>query len=547
MRRFWSWLLAFLLVIGVLVGFPVTPTVAQATPAVSLHVAPKAPVQGASFVVSGTLPTQLVRPVSLQVRSGKSWRTVAKGATTSKGLFKIRWSTPASSVQIQVVASMVTIRHKRYARTTTKTITVHLKAIGLSASPATPIVGERLTLSGTFPTPVVRPITVQYKSGKSWRTLAATKTNSKGRFAVATTAKTSRVVYRAVGKSIRIRSKSYPQLVTASRTVSATKQSVTLSIPASASVNQQVKATIVTRPARANRPVQVQVKSNGSWKTLASSRSQASGSTAVLLVAKAAGKFTYRANTSAWNGAGPVASTSHTLTVKPDHVEVNPDARPLSTAETSSISSYTPSSGTVVLSDPPATSKTITTGNIITIPPRTGATSGALVKVTKITTGGGKTTLTTTPATLPQVITNVPDSAAAVGLSVISSSFTPTAGVTASQLPHATRAIRGLSPQAAGTQAVTVGQLSLNVNKTVTASGFSASLTGSIEASPLVDLSFDTDWGQVKAYKIGAGLQVDNNLTAELSFAAKATKTIALGTLDWTVPTLVDTWVVEFS
>src|SRR5699024_10866031 len=142
------------------------------------------------------------------------------------------------------------------------------------------------------------------------------------------------------------------------------------------------------------------------------------------LVATTAGAYTYRAVLPAQTGAAALTSTTRAITVLPDEVRTSLDVRPITESEARAIESIDPE-GTIVLDAPPASVADITEGEILAVPPVVGAPSGALVTVESINTTGGVTSITTSDASLPEAVTNVPDAAADIGLTLITSSFTP--------------------------------------------------------------------------------------------------------------------------
>jgi alpha-tubulin suppressor-like RCC1 family protein len=128
MRKFWSLLLAGGLLVGLLGGLPSAMTVASAAPQPPIVAAPVSPVRGEKFTVSGKLASKVVRPVVLQIKVGKKWKTAASGKTTKAGRFSLVGSTSSATVTVRVVAKKVKVKGKKYAAVTTKTRTINTTA-----------------------------------------------------------------------------------------------------------------------------------------------------------------------------------------------------------------------------------------------------------------------------------------------------------------------------------------------------------------------------------------------------------------------------------
>ncbi|MEA4944039.1 MAG: putative Ig domain-containing protein, partial [Propionicimonas sp.] len=398
-------------------------------------------------------------------------------------------------------------------------------APALKVSPAAPIKGEKFTVTGRLSSKVVRPVVLQLKSGSTWKTIATGKTTSTGAFSLTAATKKGSVKLRVVAKKTRVAGKNYQKITSRSKTVRTSTQSVTLSITKSAFVNQSVTATVVAKPARSGRPTQIQVKSGGKWTTVATGVQTAKGRSTIALVAKTAGTFSYRAYVPAWHGAPAKATAPTTVTIKPDKVAIASAARPVSDAEAAKVTTYNTATGTLVLSNAPASAKDIVKGDVLALPPRSEAPSGALRKVAKVVRTGSATTISTSDASLVDVVENVPDSAAEIGLTVVTSSFTAADGVTVQSLPS-----RPVG-QTLGLAASAKNRLALSVDKTWTKGGATATLKGNLSLTPYVNLAFDMDWFTLKSYKIGAGVEVANQLTGAVSQAAAMNQRYTLGTL----------------
>ncbi len=396
----------------------------------------------------------------------------------------------------------------------------------VTVSPARPIRGELFVVSGTLGTPIDRDVVLQRKSGKRWVGLATGRSLASGAFSLSANMRAASLKVRVFAPAFTSGTTHYSAVTSRTRSVSTIGQTSRVSMAGSAFVNQAVPANLAFKPGRAGRPTEVQVLRNGSWQSVATGFETASGKSTIPLIAATAGTFTYRGVALAWHGAPARVTKRVKVKIKADVVKVDADARPLTAAENDAIQDYNSASGTVVFTAAPKSISTVTTGDVITIEPRTGAESGALRRVSSVSRSGSTTTVRTIDANLPEVIQNVPDAAAAVGLTVLSSQFTPSAGVTVKSLPRrASRVgISGLRPSS-------VGELALRVSKKWEDAGAAAELSGDISVAPVIDLSLDVDWFRLKAYRVGAGVQVANSLKASVSYSASAGKRYSIGVL----------------
>jgi alpha-tubulin suppressor-like RCC1 family protein len=407
----------------------------------------------------------------------------------------------------------------------------------ITATPAAPVRAEKFTVSGKLASRVVRPVVLQIKAGKKWKTAATGKTTKTGRFNLTSSTTSATATVRVVAKKVKVKGKKYAAVTTKTRTIKTTTQSASLSMPTSAQINEGVNANLAFTPARTGRPVQLEALIGGQWTRIGTGFETATGKALIQLTATTAGTYSYRGVAPAWNGAAAVVSNTAQLTITaskvttPDPGTNNPSAlvtHPITSTEASTVTSYDPAAGTIIFANAPTSVTSLVAGGAVTLPPRDGAPSGALRKVTGVTTSGATTTITTTEASLPEVIEDIPDDATDIGLSVLSSSFTPEDGVTATSLPSRSVAIR-----AAGLRAASVGELKLQVSKKWENADKSATadVSGSISVAPVIDTSLNIDWFKLKGYKFGAGIQAANDLKAVLAYKASAGQKYPLGTL----------------
>jgi hypothetical protein len=389
-------------------------------------------------------------------------------------------------------------------------------------TPAKPIKGETFTVTGSVKPKVKRAVELQAKVGGKWKKVASGKTDAKGTFSFKTSTKASSLQLRVVAKKATVAKVGYPQLTGKTVTVKAIGQTAKLSIASSAFVNQGVTATLTFTPTRSGRATQVQVLDKGKWVTLAKGTQDAKGVSAISLVGTDPGTYQYRAYAPAAKGAPAVSSKAVKVKIAPDNVEISDDARPLTEDEAASVSKVDVKSGDVVLKSAPSSARTIAKGDIVAVPPTEGAPSGALVMVEKVTTSGSTTTLKTKSANLPDVVGNVPDDAAEIGLSVLSSSFEPAEGVEVLDLPAPAMRARGF-----GLSEALSSEIKLKVSSERTFGLVKVGLEGEITGSPFAEMSFDMDWGKVKSYKLGAGIKAKSNLSASVGVSGTASTKLA--------------------
>jgi len=398
------------------------------------------------------------------------------------------------------------------------------------ASPSSPLRGERFTITGKLSTKVVRPVRLQVRTGKKWKKAASGKTDTAGSYSLVMSSTASSVKVRVYAPKVKVHGKKYKAITTKTRTIKPAKaaQTAKLSMPSSAQVTEAVNATLSFTPARVGRPVVLQAWVTGAWTTVASGVETNSGTTVLQLTATTIGTFSYRATAQSWNGLAATSSATVKLAVTASRITIPDTTRPLTDAEAAAITSYDAASGTLALSGAPASLAQVVAGDAITIPPRNGIASGALRKVTKVTTSGSTTTLSTEATDLPAAIQNIPDDASDIGMSVFTSRFAAEDGVTVASLPAKSGPIVG-----AGVRPASTGELKLNVSKKWESADKSASadLEGSLSISPVIDANLDIDWFKVKGYRFGAGVQTANDLKATFAYQASAGKTIPLGTL----------------
>jgi hypothetical protein len=94
----------FVLLAGFLVSSPLAMPTAQA--ASKLTVTPAKPVRSEQFSVTGTIGGKAARPVQLQVRSGRNWKSLGQpGTTDASGRYSLTGTATGKSLTVRVIAT----------------------------------------------------------------------------------------------------------------------------------------------------------------------------------------------------------------------------------------------------------------------------------------------------------------------------------------------------------------------------------------------------------------------------------------------------------
>ena len=405
----------------------------------------------------------------------------------------------------------------------------------LTASRTTAILGEKVTFRGSVPPRAARPVLLQRAAGSRWVKVAAARTSRAGTYAFTVRAASSatRTAYRVYAPRTRIGRKSAAAVVTPTRVVATTRQAAALSMATREYVNKELIATAKFTPARPGRVVTLSQYASGRWVSIATGTQSPTGVATLRLTGIEPASVSFRATTSAAGGAVAATTATRTVTFDADPVTVAPTAEPLSSAEADAIGSFTAptetSTGTLTFAaDAPTSIASIVPGDVVAVPPRPGLGSGALVKIaTRVVNPDGTTTLGTTPATLPQVVTNVPDDATQVAMPLLAPVTVSdvSEGVTVTQMAAARTMATRTAARAAGVNTLSVDgpQLDAQVDATlkteVNGTPVTVNLIGSSTLTPTIDFDFDMDWFHLKSYRVGAGVQVEDKFTATATAA----------------------------
>ena len=188
----------------------------------------------------------------------------------------------------------------------------------LKVAPATPIAGESFTVSATLSTKVARTVVLQKKTSGKWRTVKKGKSSAAGKVSLTSSTKLTSITLGVLAPKTRIKHRTHKKITSRTITVRTTKQTISLKLPTGTYVNKAVTANVIAKPARPGRRVQLQLLSDGKWKTIATATQNTAGNAALSLAAPEAGTFTYRAVAVAHAGAPAINSTGRNIEIQHD-------------------------------------------------------------------------------------------------------------------------------------------------------------------------------------------------------------------------------------
>ena len=190
----------------------------------------------------------------------------------------------------------------------------------LRATPASPVPGETLALSGTTSPPVIRPVSFQRAEHGRWVTRATGRTNARGAYRMVTRALAApRVGYRVYLPPTRAGGRTYAAAVSRAAFVRSVPQSGTVTAPTSpVASGAGFTATAAFTPARPGRWTWLEARTGSTWTRVSPLVRQSSTGRATLAGRTiAAGTMTYRAVAGALSGAPAVGTPTRTVVVSP--------------------------------------------------------------------------------------------------------------------------------------------------------------------------------------------------------------------------------------
>ncbi len=197
----------------------------------------------------------------------------------------------------------------------------HRGATGADVRPAagatkTGIAGESVVVSGTFARrDAQRAVTLQLKSGRAWKTVGKGRTSARGAYRLSLRVPARTTTYRVVAPKARKGGRTLPARTSRVSTVRPVTQQVRLSFGTNVTSGGVVKAVVRTSPHRAKRPISLQVRSGGAWRTLRTVAAPAKGPTTITAAAPAAGTYDLRAVAGSFRGAASASSALSRMTV----------------------------------------------------------------------------------------------------------------------------------------------------------------------------------------------------------------------------------------
>ena len=312
-------------------------------------------------------------------------------------------------------------------------------------------------------------------------------------------------------------------------------QTASLEVPAAVQVGQKVTLRATFAPARKGRKVVLQVKQGRRWRTVDAARQDGRGRVSFAMAARRTGTVTVRASAARHQGLSAVRSKPRRIKVQRERVAIAESFHALTSAE-ARLATYDPATGR--LSFRRAATKAISSlaaGDFLTVPPTDAAPSGALVEVERVRRRGRAVVASTSSASLTDVVLNVPDGATA---------FAPTEMAPPEVLwtaPGVDVQLRDRPAAVAGARLETLEGTTVEVSLSHALPpndlGTVVAQQGALSFTPLAELELDSDWGDLKSYKLGVGGGV--NLQHEVSVGGALTADQTLARLNLTFRALI--------
>ncbi|HML52292.1 MAG TPA: putative Ig domain-containing protein [Propionicimonas sp.] len=268
------------------------------------------PIRGAQFTVSGKLSTPVARPIELQKKVGSHWQRLKTGTTAASGKYRFSVSTSSSVFRLRVVAQKIKIKGRNYTRLVSKITKIRT----VSVTPSAPTKSETFIVKDSLRVPGVRRVILQRKVGKTWKKIASARTTKTGVFAIAARVSSASSL-RVQAPKATVQHRRRPAVTLTAFRVTPARQRGSITMPATAAVNTRLTATAHFTPARAGRNVQLQRLTGSQWKTVASATQNRSGTATLTTTPTQTGAATYRAVTTARQGAAAVVTSAVTVTV----------------------------------------------------------------------------------------------------------------------------------------------------------------------------------------------------------------------------------------
>lgn len=196
--------------------------------------------------------------------------------------------------------------------------------VRFAVSPGKRIAGESFRMRISVRPAVSRKIQVQHRVKGQWRAFASGTTGNGGMIAGTFKAPKNDTAYRVVVQTVTQGNKRYSAATSRARALDVERQRVVLRFDdRTVDEGEQARAVVRATPVRAGRPVVLQVKSAGTWRTVRTSHFNGKGQ-ATFAIAPHLGSASYRAVARAHRGAALEPSNTETVTA----TDVTPPSAP---------------------------------------------------------------------------------------------------------------------------------------------------------------------------------------------------------------------------
>lgn len=273
----------------------------------------------------------------------------------------------------------------------------------LRVTPRRPLRGEKVRIASRVAGPK-RSVRLQIQNGGRWTTLRTAR--SRGGHVAFSYGFSRSPKLRIVAPAIIRRHHRVPAFHSRSLRLQLVPQGALLDLEDAAYVQEQVTAHASFTPSRPGRTVVFQGSDGGRWRTVQVASEDSSGSATFTLAGVEPGDFQYRVTALALNGARPVSSATHQMRILPSEISLSPDAHVLSSNEADSLTEADPESGE--LSFEGTDTPNVAPGQFLPLPPSQPLPSGGLFRVDGVSHIGDTTVVSTQPASLPEIVENVP-------------------------------------------------------------------------------------------------------------------------------------------
>ena len=160
------------------------PKVTVVKSTVALSVSPSKRIRGEKYQVKVTVRPAISRKVTIQKRVDGRWKAIADGRTGSSGKVTGRLTTPKASAPLRALVGTVTIGQKKYTAAASRStkLTVSKQKVSLAFVDDEIAEGDEATaLIKATPVRKGRPVALQVRINGTWKAVARTEVDRKGR------------------------------------------------------------------------------------------------------------------------------------------------------------------------------------------------------------------------------------------------------------------------------------------------------------------------------------------------------------------------------